>query len=209
MARYYKRRRYRKQNDGFGGLVGLAVLALSAYGYTNAKDLTEQYPYGLPIIAAVVAISLLIIVGLLIHRVLRKKHMYDAITVAAVDSMDGMEFERYLADLLQKRGYTNIRLTEKYDLGVDIIAKKDGITWGIQAKRYNSSVKVEAVRQAYTALARYKCDRAMVITNSTYSNPAQMLAKDNNIPLIDRHTLSEWIYEAGRKAARDNRGAIL
>jgi len=107
--------------------------------------------------------------------------------------------------LLRKRGYTNIQLTEKYDLGVDIIAKKDGVTWGIQAKRYNSPVKAEAVRQAYTALTRYKCDRAMVITNSTYSNPARMLAKDNQIPLIDREALSEWIYEA----SRTNRGAIL
>lgn len=205
MARYYKKRRYRKQNDELGGLIGILVLAAFAYVYTHAKALTEQYPYGLPIAIAVVAVTLLFVIGLLVHRALRKKHMYDAITVAAVDSMDGLEFERYLADLLRKRGYTNIQLTEKYDLGVDIIAKKDGVTWGIQAKRYNNPVKAEAVRQAYTALARYKCDRAMVITNSTYSNPARMLAKDNQIPLIDRESLSEWIYEASRA----NRGAIL
>ena len=205
MARYYKKRRYRKQNDELGGLLGVLVLAGFAYVYTHAKDLTEQYPYGLPIVIAIAAVTLLLVVGLFVHGTLRKKHMYDAITVAAVDSMDGLEFERYLADLLRKRGYTNIQLTEKYDLGVDIIAKKDGVTWGIQAKRYNSPVKAEAVRQAYTALARYKCDRAMVITNSTYSNPARMLAKDNQIPLIDRESLSEWIYEASRA----NRGAIL
>lgn len=205
MARYYKKRRYRKQNDELGGLIGILTLAVFAYAYTHAKDLTEQYPYGLPIVIAIAAVTLLLVIGLFVRRALRKKHMYDAITVAAVDSMDGLEFERYLADLLRKRGYTNIQLTEKYDLGVDIIAKKDGITWGIQAKRYSSPVKAEAVRQAYTALTRYKCDRAMVITNSTYSNPARMLAKDNQIPLIDREALSEWIYEA----SRTNRGAIL
>lgn len=104
-------------------------------------------------------------------------------------------------------GYTDIRLTEKYDLGVDIVAKKNGVTWGIQAKRYNSPVKAEAVRQAYTALNRYKCARAMVITNSTYSRQAQMLAADNDVVLVDRQVLTEWIYNAGQNTP--NRGAIL
>jgi restriction system protein len=205
MSRYYKKRRYRKQNDELGGLLGLLTLGVFAYAYTHANDFNEKYPYVLLLIGVVAAILISVVVAVLIHRAICRKHVYDAITVAAVDSMDGLEFERYLADLLRKRGYTNIQLTEKFDFGVDIIAKKDGITWGIQAKRYTNPVKAEAVRQAYTALNRYKCDRAMVITNSTYSNPARILAKDNQIPLVDRETLSEWIYEA----SRTNRGAIL
>lgn len=32
-----------------------------------------------------------------------------------IDSMDGIEFERYIADLLRKRGYCNVALTERYD----------------------------------------------------------------------------------------------
>lgn len=205
MARYYKKRRYRKQNDELGGLLGLLTLGVLAYAYTHAKDFDEKYPYGSLLIGVVAAILISAVVVVLIYRAIRRKHVYDAITVAAVDYMDGLEFERYLADLLRKRGYTNIQLTEKFDFGIDIIAKKDGITWGIQAKRYTNPVKAEAVRQAYTALNRYKCGRAMVITNSTYSNPARILAKDNQIPLVDREILSEWIYEA----SRTNRGAIL
>lgn len=201
MARYYKRR-YRKRNSGFTDALGVAALAVVAYTYTGAKGFTETYTYGLAIVIAVSVVVALLVVGLMIYRALREKHRYDAITEADINSMDGLEFERYLADLLRKRGYSDVRLTERFDYGIDIIAKKDGMTWGIQAKRYNSPVKADAVRQVYTALNRYNCDRAMVITNSTYTNPAKALAQDNHIVLIDRQILSEWVYEAKRAEAR-------
>jgi len=52
----------------------------------------------------------------------------------------------------------------------------------------------------------------MVIANNTYTRPAKLLAQDNNIELIDRQMLSEWIYDVSRansKVAKQNRGAIL
>lgn len=108
-----------------------------------------------------------------------------------VDAMDGISFEYFAAQLLADRGYTNIQLTEKYDYGVDIIAEKDGIRWDVQVKRYSGLVKAEAVRQVVTGLRVYGCDRAMVITNSTYSNVARQLAVSNDCVLIDRNGLHE------------------
>lgn len=116
--------------------------------------------------------------------------------------MDGLAFERYVAALLQKNGFHHIRLTEKYDLGVDIIAEKDDIRWGIQVKRHSGLVKAGAVRQVVTGLRLYDCDRAMVISNSTYSSIAKQLAIGNNCILIDRAQLH-------RLHASNNRGAIL
>ena len=109
--------------------------------------------------------------------------------MAVIDCMTGLEFERYIAGLLKNQGYTNVRLTEKYDYGVDIIANKDGIRWGIQVKRYSSLVKADAVRQVVTALRSYNCDRAMVVTNSTFSHTANELARSNDCVLIDRNIL--------------------
>lgn len=110
-----------------------------------------------------------------------------------IDLMDGISFEHYIAQLLAERGYSNISLTEQYDYGVDIIAEKDGIHWGVQVKRYSGLVKAEAVRQVVTGLRLYGCDRAMVITNSTYSNAAKRLAEGNNCVLIDRDGLANLI----------------
>jgi restriction system protein len=106
--------------------------------------------------------------------------------------MSGTEFEQYIANLLRKQGYSHIKLTEHYDLGLDIIAQKEGQTWGIQVKRYNRPVKMAAVRQVVSALKHYDCERAMVITNSFFSAPAQELAASNNCILIDRQQLMRW-----------------
>lgn len=107
--------------------------------------------------------------------------------------MPGLEFELYIADLLKHRGYTNVRLTEKYDLGVDIIAEKNGIRWGIQVKRYSGLVKASAVRQVVTALKFYNCDRTMVVTNSYYSKTAIRLAKYNDCLLVGRDEMIKYI----------------
>lgn len=102
-----------------------------------------------------------------------------------INAMTWDEFEYYVAAWLKQRGYTNVRITEKYDLGVDIVAKKDGLTWGVQVKHYTGLVGIEAVRQVVVALKKYKCDRAMVITNSVFSRPAIELAKSQDCILID------------------------
>ena len=108
-----------------------------------------------------------------------------------IDTMDGLDFERYVADRLKQQGYSNVSLTEQYDYGVDIIAHKDGIRWGIQVKRYSGLVKADAVRQVVSGLRAYDCDRAMVITNSVFSRVAVQLADWNDCVLIDRSELAQ------------------
>jgi len=113
--------------------------------------------------------------------------------MTAIDKMTGLEFERYIVGLLKAQGYTNIKLTEEFDYGIDIIANKGTIRWGIQVKRYSGLVKADAVRQVVTALKKYNCERSMVITNSKFSEVARELAKSNNCVLVDGETLSRWV----------------
>ena len=118
------------------------------------------------------------------HRIITNLRLSD------IDTMDGLAFEKYVANLLEQQGYSNISLTEQYDYGVDIIATRDGICWGIQVKRYSGLVKAEAVRQVVTGLRVYGCDRAMVITNSFFSRVAVQLADSNDCVLVDRSGLA-------------------
>jgi restriction system protein len=127
----------------------------------------------------------------LTFRILKYTKLHNT-NMAAIDKMTGIEFERYVVKLLKAKGYSHIRLTEEYDYGIDIIAKKDGITWGIQVKRYSKLVKASAVRQVVTALKKYDCDRAMVISNSFYSEVAKELARSNKCELVDRSILTSW-----------------
>lgn len=114
-----------------------------------------------------------------------------------VDTMSGLSFEHYVAKLLRANGFHDVTLTETYDFGVDIIAEKDGVRWGIQTKCYAGMVKADAVRQVVTGLKLYGCDRAMVITNSAYSKTARQLAGANDCVLVDRTALGR-LAQQGR-----------
>lgn len=143
--------------------------------------------YVLVIIAAFVILRLIV----RLYRTIRTLLVNRRLT--HVDDMDGIEFDSYVAGVLKNCGYTNIEITEKYDYGVDIIAIKNGVRWGIQVKRNSGLVKADAVRQVVTGLRLYGCDRAMVITNSVFSNVAIQLAKSNQCVLIDRNILVKMI----------------
>jgi len=137
----------------------------------------------------ILAVITLILAGRLMTRLLKKywhrKHI-------SIDQMEGLEFEDYIVQMLTQQGYTDVCLTEKYDYGIDIIAHKDKVRWGVQVKRYSGLVKANAVRQAVTALNYYDCDRAMVITNSRYSSVVVRLAESNNCKLIDGDIIKQW-----------------
>lgn len=148
----------------------------------------EYIPHIIAGILTIVAILAVMKLIHLINRLVRNFAFKD------VDTMDGLVFEEYIAALLKRNGYQNVRLTEQYDYGVDIIAEKDGIRWGIQAKRYSGLVKAAAVRQVFTALNIYNCDRAMVITNSTFSTVAQKLAISTGCVLVDRSKLQRMMH---------------
>lgn len=187
------RRRRRNNSSPEADLAALVTIGLAFAGYTKLKELSDENSYLVPIIMIVSGLLIALYVWWRVQVFLKARRADKAFTLANIDTMGGVEFEYYLAKLLRSRGYTNVRVTEKYDLGVDIVASKDGITWGIQAKRYKNPVKADAIRQVYTALTRYKCDRAMVITNSTFTQPAVELARDNKCALIDRHSLKKWV----------------
>ena len=119
----------------------------------------------------IVEYILLIIAVLVLIKILLKLRRFIKYKLSHVDTMTGLEFEKYVTKYLRNQGYKT-NLTEKYDLGIDIVAVKDGIRYGVQVKRYKGVVGANAVRQAVTALNLYDCDRAMVVTNSYFSNTA-------------------------------------
>ena len=138
----------------------------------------------------VVEYVLLIIAVLVLIKLLLKIRRYIKYKLSHVDTMTGLEFEKYVAKYLRDQGYKT-KLTEKYDLGIDIVAVKDGIRYGVQVKRHKAVVGANAVRQAVTGLNLYDCDRAIVITNSYFSKTAIRLALSNDCILLDRDFLIE------------------
>lgn len=100
--------------------------------------------------------------------------------------MNGHEYEYQVAKYLRGHGYTGVTVTKgSGDFGVDVIAHKGGHKYAVQCKYYSNSVGLSAVQEAVAGMAYYKCDRAMVVTNSSFTKAAYDLARANNVLLLD------------------------
>lgn len=102
------------------------------------------------------------------------------------DLSDGLEFEHFIANLLEKNGYSNVEVTQgSGDQGIDVLASLNDITYAIQCKLYTGNVGNEAVQQVSAGKQHYKTDVGVVITNSNFTKSAIELAESNNIKLWD------------------------
>jgi len=99
--------------------------------------------------------------------------------------LSGVEFEAHIAELLRSSGYAVQGTPATGDQGADLIAKKNGNTVVIQAKRYKGTVGNKAVQEVISALSFYDGHEGWVVTNSTFSQSAIALARKANIRLID------------------------
>ncbi|REK11602.1 MAG: restriction endonuclease [Planctomycetota bacterium] len=109
-------------------------------------------------------------------------------------SMQGTEFELFLADVFRGCGY-DVTLTGKSgDQGVDLIVSRGGIQVAVQAKGYPaSSVGNSAVQEAHAGMAHYRCHAAAVVTNSRFTSSARELATSVRCILIDGSQIPDVI----------------
>lgn len=189
MARYRRRRR-RSENDIGGGVVLLGLLLWSKVG-TQAM-----------IFYIVLALSIGITAYVLIRKYRRKRLLESGIDI--IDKMDGKTFEKLLQAHFAEYGYKCSLTPDSNDYGADLVLKKDDTTTVVQAKRYESTVGIEAVQQVIGAIRHYKADRGMVITNSFYTQQAQNLASSNGIELWDRARLINSLRELGGREIAEN-----
>lgn len=123
-----------------------------------------------------------------------------------IDYMSGQEFEQFLIDnILPYDGFANINGTPySGDYGVDILADKNGLKCAIQCKRFNQKVSPKAIQEVTAGRKHYKCDKAIVITNSYYTENAKQLAEDNKIELLDRDYIIKMAKLISNKDSNKN-----
>lgn len=112
-------------------------------------------------------------------------------TLEQIDNMTGMQFEEFVAAVLEGNGYEIRQMTSTTgDFGADIIAYRNEELIAIQCKRYAKPVGLKAVQEAIAAMKHYECDSCLVVTNSRFTKQAMELALDNEVVgLWDRDVL--------------------
>lgn len=114
------------------------------------------------------------------------------LSISFVDSMDGHSFEYFCADILRYNGYSSVQVTSgSGDFGVDILCKKNNHSFAIQCKCYSNNVGNKSVQEVFSGKAFYKCDYAIVITNSYFTAAAEETARLTDVHLWDRGRLNE------------------
>lgn len=112
-----------------------------------------------------------------------------------VDTMGGVDFEKFVANIFRKNGYRVQTTVATGDFGADLILSRRGERICVQCKRYRKPVNLKAVQEITSAKTFYNCETAVVVTNSYYTDSARRLAKSNKVVLYDR----DWLYDQVRK----------
>ena len=126
-----------------------------------------------------------------------------------IDTMSGTEFEDFMAEILHRSGIEVLELTKgSGDFGADIIAIHEGERTAVQCKRYSRPIGVKAVQEAVSAKDYYKCPKAAVITNSTFTRQARELAEESGVILWDREAVYGFMAAASDKSPRKAYGTL-
>lgn len=118
--------------------------------------------------------------------------------LAAADRMTGEEFEDWLAILFRASGWRVRHTRATGDFGADLVLGHGAVDEVVmQAKRQGRPVGVAAVQQASAARLHYGTDRAMVVTNSTFTPAAIELAGSTGVELWDRDDVARELLGVG------------
>jgi len=119
-----------------------------------------------------------------------------------LDHLSGAEFEEFLAGLLRGLGYAVELTATTGDYGADLILTKDRQRIAVQAKRYQGSVGVQAVQEALSGQAYYRCDAAWVVTTGSFTPNARQLAVKAGVKMMGRTELGKLIAQNTLKTGR-------
>lgn len=128
---------------------------------------------------------------------IKKSEIEKTIKIQKVEELLNIEphkFEHVCADLLKQQGYEEVKVTKRSnDKGVDIICKKGFIKYVVQCKRYSNPVGSQDMQMFIGAMQNAEADKGIYITTSKFTREAQLMASTNNIELVDKLKLAEWI----------------
>lgn len=179
-------RRTRRKDSSSLNLVLVGLIGLIAYFLWNAPGGKSM------LVLTGVLIAFAFFLRNALPKIL-KARKYRALKLDDVDGMPGHAFEHYVASLLAHQGYKTTVTKGSGDLGVDIVARKNGASFAVQCKRYSNDLSRDSVSDAVAGKMHYECGEAMVVTNRYFTSGAKQLAQSTGCHLIDRDQLAQWI----------------
>lgn len=174
--RWHRSSRYSIEKGVF-----ILILAIALAIYTHNQQMLNFW-------IQILAISAVVYVIFRIYKTYQRNKLAQT-GIFDIDKMEGSEFENRLKVLFENLGYHVVHTGKSGDAGVDLILTKYGQKTAVQAKRYSGNVGVSAVQEVHTGMDYYDCDRAIIVTNSRFTDEAWRVAQKTHIKLWTRNYL--------------------
>ena len=157
-----------------------------------SRTVTAGWNAFLPFLPSLVATAalLVLIVGAGIAVRIRRDRMFHGATLRSIDTMDGTQFEEFLAALFAHLGYHVQHVGMSHDFGADLLLTSPRRRIVVQAKRYAGNVGIGAVQETLVAVQYYRGTRGIVVASSGFTESARELAARSGVELWDRQRLA-------------------
>jgi len=129
--------------------------------------------------------------------------------IKALRTMPGIEFERFVADVFQRNGYTAELTAATGDHGIDIILRKLGRVIVVQCKQWDGTVGEPVLREFYGSLVAVRADGGFVVTTSSFTSQAEEFARDKPIELYDIDALIRLCLDGGTGIGRSSENGLF
>ena len=139
---------------------------------------------------------LFFILKILFKKLSKKKfHEYlQNLTIKDIDTLNGHDFEEVMYELFKSAKLKVEKTPKSRDYGADLIITTKHEKIVIQCKLYfNHNVGNSAIQEINTAKSYYDATMGVVITNSFFTKPAISLAERNQVKMMDRNALIEFL----------------
>jgi Holliday junction DNA helicase RuvB len=118
--------------------------------------------------------------------------------VKTLRAMPGVEFERFVADLFRRIGYSAELTAATGDHGIDIILRKFGRVIVVQCKQWDGAVGEPVLRDFYGSMVAWRADAGFVVTTSNFTLQAEAFAKGKPIELYDVDSIVGLYLDIGK-----------
>jgi HJR/Mrr/RecB family endonuclease len=106
------------------------------------------------------------------------------------ETMTPAQYEVYCAEELKRHGWDASVTKGSRDQGVDVVASKSGMRVVLQCKLYSQPVGNKAVQEVVAARNFERVRFGVVVSNNSYTGPAQTLASANGVYLLHHRELA-------------------
>ncbi|MBD5584307.1 MAG: restriction endonuclease [Clostridia bacterium] len=111
------------------------------------------------------------------------------------DVKSGVDFERYVMDLLLHSRMCVEDTKRSHDYGADLVVRYNFMKYCVQCKWSRNPVGVRAIQEVLGSLVIYNAHRGVVVTNSVFTAEARRLAIMNNVILFDGPGSSPYVSD--------------